>query len=480
MPTVFVTGATGVLGRATLPRLIAAGYSVRALSRSSRNDAVIRELGAIPVRGDLFDSATLREAIGGSEAILHLATRIPPTPQIRHRQAWRENDRIRAAGAHALVDAALNSGVTVFVYPSFAFVYPDSGDAWIDAATTPVAPADMMRSTIAAEEEVARFAAAGGEPVRRGVSLRLAALYGPDLPSAQEQIAMARRGLTAFGARPDGFTPMLWIDDAASALVAALDGAPSGVYDVVDDEPLRQRDLKPALAAAAGRRRLLSLPSWLIARMGGEAGGSVSRSLRISNARFKQASGWSPAVPSAREGMRLLAVNGPAVTAPHVPLNVQAGLWLLFVFTLAAGAWQQFAPRSFYDDFPGFGLHWVSVDGPFNEHLMRDLGGANLALALILGYVAARPSVGLVRAAMAAILVAQVPHFVYHLTHLGVVATSLDRILQTFSLTLFLVIPLLVLLRSGDISATSMPTPQTPKPASPSSMGKAQGLIRST
>jgi nucleoside-diphosphate-sugar epimerase len=249
MPTVFVTGATGVLGRATLPRLIAAGYSLRALSRSSRNDAVIRELGAIPVRGDLFDSATLREAIGGSEAILHLATRIPPTPQIRHRQAWRENDRIRAAGAHALVDAALNSGVTVFVYPSFAFVYPDSGDAWIDAATTPTAPADMMRSTIAAEEEVARFAAAGGEQVRRGVSLRLAALYGPDLPSAQEQIAMARRGLTAFGARPDGFTPMLWIDDAASALVAALDGAPSGVYDVVDDEPLRQRDLKPAPTA---------------------------------------------------------------------------------------------------------------------------------------------------------------------------------------------------------------------------------------
>ena len=206
MPTVFVTGATGVLGRATLPRLIAAGYSVRALSRSSRNDAVIRELGAIPVRGDLFDSATLREAIGGSEAILHLATRIPPTPQIRHRQAWRENDRIRAAGAHALVDAALNSGVTVFVYPSFAFVYPDSGDAWIDAATTPTAPADMMRSTIAAEEEVARFAAASGERRRRGVSLRLAALYGPDLSSAQEQVAMARRGLTAFGARPEAFT----------------------------------------------------------------------------------------------------------------------------------------------------------------------------------------------------------------------------------------------------------------------------------
>src|SRR3954447_11022094 len=131
MATVFVTGATGVLGLATIPRLLAAGYRVRALSRSAGNDDAITAMGAEPVRGNLFDVASLERAVIGSDAGMHLATRIPPTSQVRQRNSWRENDRIRAEGARNLVDAALTSGVSVFVYPSFAFVYPDSGETWI-------------------------------------------------------------------------------------------------------------------------------------------------------------------------------------------------------------------------------------------------------------------------------------------------------------------------------------------------------------
>ena len=145
MSTVFVTGATGVLGRATIPQLLAAGYSVRALSRTEANDATIHALGAEPVRGDLFDQRSLREAMTGVNGVLHLATRIPPSSEMRRRSAWAENDRIRAQGTKNLVDAALAADVHVFVYPSFAFVYPESGDSWIDAALTPVDPIDILR-----------------------------------------------------------------------------------------------------------------------------------------------------------------------------------------------------------------------------------------------------------------------------------------------------------------------------------------------
>ena len=169
MATVFVTGATGVLGRATIPQLLASGYTVRALARSEENDAAIRALGAEPVRADLFDPDWLREAVAGADAVLHLATRIPPSSDMRRRSAWAENDRIRAEGTKNLVDAALEAGVGVFVYPSFAFVYPDSGDVWIEAASTSIDPTDILHSTIAAERAVARFAEGG----RRGVSLRL-------------------------------------------------------------------------------------------------------------------------------------------------------------------------------------------------------------------------------------------------------------------------------------------------------------------
>src|SRR5215211_2853203 len=259
MTTVFVTGATGVLGHATVPQLLASGYTVRALSRGEANDASIRALGAEPVRGDLFDPDSLARAVAGADAVLHLATRIPPSSEMRHRSAWVDNDRIRAQGTKNLVDAALEADVRVFVYPSFAFVYPDSGDAWIDAVSTPVDLTDILHSTIAAEGEVARFAEDG----RRGISLRLGGLYGIDVPSTKEQLQLARRGVTMFGSVPAAFTPTLWIGDAASALVAALDRSPSGLFDVVDDEPVRQQELKCALAAAAGRRRVLSLPAWL-------------------------------------------------------------------------------------------------------------------------------------------------------------------------------------------------------------------------
>jgi 2-alkyl-3-oxoalkanoate reductase len=451
MTTVFVTGATGVLGRATVPQLLASGYTVRALSRGEANDASIRALGAEPVRGDLFDPDSLARAVAGADAVLHLATRIPPSSEMRRRSAWVENDRIRAEGTKNLVNAALEGGTRVFVYPSFAFVYPDSGNAWIDAASTPVAPTEILHSTIAAEREVARFAASGDGSHRRGISLRLGGLYGSDLPSTKEQLQLARRGVSTFGGVPDAFTPTLCIDDAALALIAALDRAPSGLYDVVDDEPVRQRQLKTALAAAAERRWVLPLPAWLMRMTAGPAGEVFTRSLRISNRRFRQATGWAPTVRNAIEGMALLDAADPSALAVRVPASVRLGLWAMAFLSLLSGIQQQFAPRSFYDDFPGFGMHWVVVDGPYNEHLLRDIGGANLALAVVILFAIAQPSSGLVRAVAASILVAQVPHFIYHSAHLDLLPATLDRVLQTASLALTLAIPIIVLLRAGGI-----------------------------
>jgi nucleoside-diphosphate-sugar epimerase len=469
MTTVFVTGATGVLGRATIPQLLASGYTVRALARGEANDVAIRTLGAEPVPGDLSDQDSLSRAVVGADAVLHLATRIPPNSQMRRRSAWIENDRIRADGTKNLVDAALEAGARVFIYPSFAFVYPDGGDEWIDAASTPVDLIDILHSTIAAEREVARFAAEGD---RRGISLRLGWLYGSDLPSTEEQLQLARRGVSMFGSAPEAFAPTLWIGDAASALLAALERAPSGLYDVVDDEPLRQRELKTTLAAAAGRRKLLSLPAWLLRLMAGPTAEAFTRSLRISNRRFREATGWAPAVRNAVEGMaHVAAASSPAPTT-HVPATVRLGLWAMALFSLLSGIQQQFAPRSFYDDFPGFGMHWVAVDGPFNEHLLRDLGGANLALATVILFAIAQPTAGLVRAVAAGMLVAQVPHFIYHAAHLDVLPTTLDRVLQTTALTLTLAIPLLVLLRAGGIRP-QRPTSST-QPAGTQSSELAQ------
>lgn len=301
---VFVSGATGVLGRPVLERLIAAGHSVRALSHTPHSATRLRERGAEPVTADLFDAETLRPAVAGCDAVLHLATRIPPTSRAGRLSSWVENDHIRREGTRNLVTAALDANVTTFVYPSFAFVYPVSGDAWIDAASAEPDPTAIVRSTLDAEAEVARFAA---EPGRRGISLRMGAFYGPEAPSAREQLQMARLGIGALPGRPDGYWPSVWVDDAADAIVAALSQGASGVFDVVDDEPLTRAQMFIAMASAVGRKRLHALPGWLLRLIGGAGAETLSRSLRISNQRFKAETGWAPSVPSAKAGWARMA-----------------------------------------------------------------------------------------------------------------------------------------------------------------------------
>ena len=110
-------------------------------------------------------------------------------------------------------------------------------------------------------------------------------------------------------------------------------------------------------------------------------------------------------------------------------------LGMLAAASALIGVWAGFAPRSFYDDFPGTGNPWVSPDGPFNEHLVRDVGWLNLALALVALVAAislARPAV---IAAAGAAIVAGVPHLAYHVAHLDLYGTA-DQIGNAVALSL--------------------------------------------
>jgi hypothetical protein len=103
---------------------------------------------------------------------------------------------------------------------------------------------------------------------------------------------------------------------------------------------------------------------------------------------------------------------------------LRIGLVVLAVQGAVLGVWAGFAPRSFYDDFPGFGRHWVSVDGPYNQHLVRDVGWLNLALTVITVWAAVSLARSLVLAVLVGWLVADVPHLVYHAANLGGLSTG--------------------------------------------------------
>ena len=99
-------------------------------------------------------------------------------------------------------------------------------------------------------------------------------------------------------------------------------------------------------------------------------------------------------------------------------MKAVARLGLLFVAAAQAevGIWGEFAPRSFYDDFPGFGRHWVSPIGPYDEHLVRDYASAEIGLAVLLACAAVWFTRKVVLIAGAAFLAGTLPHFIYHLT----------------------------------------------------------------
>ena len=96
----------------------------------------------------------------------------------------------------------------------------------------------------------------------------------------------------------------------------------------------------------------------------------------------------------------------------RIVLTVTAALGLY------VGVWAAAFPQGFYDAFPGFGLMWVSVDGPYNEHLIRDVGGLYLAVAAATVYAIFSRSLAPTRAVGIAWTVFGIPHLAYHLHHL--------------------------------------------------------------
>ena len=199
---VLVTGATGVVGRRLVPLLVGSGHLVAAAGRSEDGRDRLGRLGAMLVTADLLNRDSLRRAVAGCAAIINLATHMPASAlRMVLPGAWTENDELRRFGSANLVDAALAEGVDRFVQESFAPVYPDCGDRWIEE-DMPIRTASYNRTVEDAERSAARFAKAGGA----GVVLRFASFYGPDSRLLAGVIRSVRRGKVPLPGPPGAFS----------------------------------------------------------------------------------------------------------------------------------------------------------------------------------------------------------------------------------------------------------------------------------
>jgi nucleoside-diphosphate-sugar epimerase len=176
---VFVTGGTGAAGRHTIPALVQQGHMVTALARTPEKAAALTAQGATAVLVSLFDRAALAAAFAGHDAVINLASAIPPMRRWLTAKAWRSNDRVRTQGSAAVVDAALAAGVGRVVQESVSMLYRDQGAGWVDEEA-PIDRYPMARGNLAAEANAHRFSQAGGT----GIVVRFGGSTGRAPPTA--------------------------------------------------------------------------------------------------------------------------------------------------------------------------------------------------------------------------------------------------------------------------------------------------------
>lgn len=296
----FVTGGTGAIGSYAVPALIDAGHAVTAMARSPAKAEALRQQGATAVQVSLFDRVALTTALQGHDVAINLASALPPPHRFMLKSAWTECTRIRTQGSATLADAALAAAVPRVVQESVVMIYRDGGDRWLDE-DWPVDHYPIAAGNHAAEANAQRFGESGGI----AVTLRFGLFYGPGAAHSEQIMGLARRHVGfRVGAR-DSYLSSIHLADAARAVIAALD-CTGGTYNIVDDDPVTAAQNSAAMAQAVGAKAWVETPGRLASALGDRAT-SMTRSLRVSNARYRGVTSWAPRYPSVREGYAAMA-----------------------------------------------------------------------------------------------------------------------------------------------------------------------------
>ncbi|HEX3316649.1 MAG TPA: NAD(P)-dependent oxidoreductase [Solirubrobacteraceae bacterium] len=307
---VFVAGATGALGRALVPQLVAAGHEVTGMTRSPAKAEAVRALGAQPAIADALDPDAVAEAVARAapEVIVHELTALSGTLDMRHiDRAFATTNRLRIEGTDHLLAAGRAVGARRFVAQSYAgwpFARTGGPVKSEDDPLDPDPPAQLRRMLDAIRHlEDAVTGIDWGD----GVVLRYGGFYGPGTgasadPEAEMTKPVRARRFPVIG-DGGGVWSFVHIADAATATVAAVEHGEQGIYNVVDDEPAKVRDWLPGLARALRAKPPRRVPRWLGRLVAGEAGAVMMTEVRgASNAKAKRELGWQPRYPSWRVG----------------------------------------------------------------------------------------------------------------------------------------------------------------------------------
>ena len=303
---IFVTGATGALGRYLVPGLVAAGHEVTATTKTPGKAAQLREAGAEPMVADGLDREAVPAAVRAAspEVVVHEMTALAGMRSLRNPdKQFAATNELRTRGTDNLLAAAAQAGTRRVIAQSYAGPGPDQPAG--RALKTEADPLDWRPIRSAAQMPAAFTYVDRTVPVGvpEGIVLRYGGIYGPGASDVFVDM-VRKRWLPVIGGGT-GVWSFIEISDAAAATIAAVDQGAPGIYNVVDDDPAPVAEWLPYLAQVAGAKPPLRLPAWLGRLLAGEfVVAQMTTSRGSSNEKARKELGWEPRYASWREGFR--------------------------------------------------------------------------------------------------------------------------------------------------------------------------------
>lgn len=302
---VFIAGATGVLGRRLVDRLTDRGHQVVGLVRDDTGRQVVDRRGGIPRRGDVLEPDTLERAMDDDvEVVVHAATALPDSTKPSDDE-WERNDRVRLDGGKNLLDAA-PAGLRQVLFPSVVWVARQPDGSRFDEAAGRY-PDRATQSAADVEDLLQERAATDGfdEAI-----LRCGFFYAPDARDTRtwgEQLLDGDLPIVGGGflGRRDAKLSFVHADDAAAAFVAAIDARASGIYHVVDDEPVTGAEFFETFADLLDAPEPSRIPAWLARFFIGKVNArGLTSPMPTTNEKAKDELGWKPEHPDYRSGLQ--------------------------------------------------------------------------------------------------------------------------------------------------------------------------------
>jgi nucleoside-diphosphate-sugar epimerase len=298
---VFVAGGAGVMGRRLVPQLVASGHEVTATTTGPGKLDMLARLGAEPVVMDGLDAVSVGEAVAKArpDVIVHQMTAIAGKPDLKHMDRWfATTNRLRTEGTDHLLAAAEATGVPHVVAQGYASWTGIRQGGWVKTEEDPL---DPLAGTAAQPVMEALRHVEDAVIKADGAVLRYGALYGPG--ATEDQVELVRKRQFPLVGGGTGYSSWVHLDDAASATVLAVEQQARGVYNIVDDDPAPAREWLPYLAACAGAKPPMRIPTWLARLLAGEVAVTMMTEGRgFSNAKAKRELGWTLRYPSWRQG----------------------------------------------------------------------------------------------------------------------------------------------------------------------------------